>query len=256
MIGAIVPQAQAAIASANIVKNILAGLVPSVAGLDALTVLSKDIGGFEFDYIGEERLEAATEITDHYTEDNLFIQDHRAVRPTILVARGFVAENVFTKSSVVGSILALSSALATVQPYIGQYAPGTAAKMAGAVDQVDQIVNQLTKITNIATSVQKLIGTSLGTVAQRSYNSLEAIRQREIAVAVVTPFKTFPSMLIENLIMVSPEDSRGWTDIVVRLKEIRVAPSLTATAQDNARGSQVQTNNGIQSAVLSGAQVA
>lgn len=246
MIGAIIPQAQAAIASASIIKNILAGLVPKVTGIDALTILNKDVDGFEFDYIGEERLEAGVEVTDHYTEDNLFIQDHRAIKPTILVARGFAAETVFTRTSVVGSILALSSALATVQPYIGQYAPGTTAKMANAVDQVDQIINQLAKISTFYKSVSKLVGASLGTKIQLAYAHLEATRQSEQVVAVVTPFKTFPSMLIENLVMVSPEDTRGWADIVVRLKEIRVAPSLVSVAQDNARapGSSVAAANG------------
>lgn len=65
MIGTIVPQVQAAVSSANIVKNILAGLVPSVAGLSAVEQLSKDVGGFQFDYIGEERIEAGAEITTH-----------------------------------------------------------------------------------------------------------------------------------------------------------------------------------------------
>jgi len=252
VITTLVPQVQAAASSANIVKNILAGLVPSASGLDAISILAKDIGGFEFDYIGEERLEAGAEITTHYTEDNMFMQDHRAVKPTVLVMRGFVAETSFKRSGLVGSILALSSALATVQPYIGRYSPGTSAKMQAAVTQTDQIVNQLSQIAGIGGSILKLVGVLNTTKVQQAYNKLDALRNSGIPFAVVTPWATFgaiPSnghgpMMIENLVMVSPDETRGLADIIVRLVEIRTAPSLLPVTQDNARGSQIPTTNG------------
>lgn len=252
MIATIIPQVQAAVSSANIVKNILAGLVPSVAGLSAVERLAKDIGGFQFDYIGEERIEAGAEITTHYSEDNLFMQDHRAIKPTVIIMRGFVAETVFNKRSIVASILSLSSALGTVQPYIGRYSPGTAAKMFDVVTQTDQIINQLAQIGSIGGSIVKLVGSFSQTRVRDAYNKLDALRQSEIPFAVVTPWATFgdnPSnghgpMMIENLVMVSPDETRGVADIVVRLVEIRTAPSLLPTTQDNARGSQLPTING------------
>lgn len=251
-IATIVPQAQAAIASANIVKNILAGLVPSASGLDAITLLAKDIGGFEFDYIGEERVEGGAEITTHYTEDNTFMQDHRSIKPTVIVMRGFTAETIFNRRSIVGSILSLTSALATVQPYIGKYSPGTAAKMAATVTQTDQIINQLAQISGIGGSILKLAGLNLTTRIRQAYDKLDALRNSGTPFAVVTPWATFgdlPSnghgpMMIENLVMVSPDETRGLADIVVRLVEIRTAPSLFPTTQDNARGSQLPTTNG------------
>lgn len=252
MITTLIPQVQAAVSSANIVKNILAGLVPSVAGLSAVEQLAKDIGGFQFDYIGEERLEGGAEITTHYSENNQFMQDHRAVKPTVLIARGFVAETTFNKRSLVGSILSLSSALAVVQPYVGRYSPGTSAKMQAAVTQTDQIVNQLAQIGNIGGSIVKLVGSFSQTKVRAAYDKLDALRNSEIPFAVVTPWATFgdnPSnghgpMMIENLVMVSPDETRGIADIVVRLVEIRTAPSLLPTTQDNARASQVPTING------------
>lgn len=252
MITTLVPQVQAAASSANIVKNILAGLVPSVAGLSAIEQLAKDIGGFQFDYIGEERIEAGSEITTHYSEDNLFMQDHRALKPKIYIARGFVAETTFNKRSIVGSILSLSTALGTLQPYIGSYSRGTSAKMQAAVTQTDQIVNQLAQIGNIGASIVKLVGSFQQTKVRAAFDKLSALRDSEIPFAVVTPFTTFgdqPSngnfpMMIENLVLVSPEETRGLADIIVRLVEIRTAPSLLPVAQDNARGSQVPTING------------
>lgn len=252
MITTLIPQVQAAASSANIVKNILAGLVPSVAGLSAVEQLAKDIGGFQFDYLGEERIEAGAEITTHFSEDNLFMQDHRALKPKIYIARGFVAETTFNKRSIIGSVLALSSALGTLQPYIGRYSRGTSAKMQAAVTQTDQIVNQLAAIGNIGGSIVKLVGSFSQTRVRAAYDKLTALRDSDIPFAVVTPFTTFgdnPSngnfpMMIENVIFVSPDETRSWADIIVRLVEVRTAPSLLATTQDNARASQVPTING------------
>lgn len=255
----IVPQFQAAASSANIVKNILAGLVPNVAGLSAVEQLAKDIGGFEFDYIGEERVEAGTEITTHYSENNVFMQDHKAIKPIVITMRGFVAETTFNKRSIVGSILSLSSALGALQPYIGAYSRGTSAKMQAAVTQTDQIVNQLAQIGNIGGSIVKLVGSFQQSKIREAYDKLNALRMAEIPFAVVTPWATFGDnngndlngvslngpMFIENLVMVSPEETRGLADIIVRLVEIRTVNSLLPLSQDNARGSQVRTNNGI-----------
>ncbi|MES2155464.1 MAG: hypothetical protein V4510_10050 [bacterium] len=254
----LIPRVQGAVASASIVKNILAGLVPRIAGLDAITILAKDIGGFEFDYIGEERLEAGAEITTHYSEDNIFFQDHRALKPVVIVMRGFVSETSFKRTSIINSIRALSSALAPVQPYIGQYSKGTAVKLQEAVTQTDKIINQLAQIASIGGSVVKLIGFFSKTKVQQAYDKLNALRQSGIPFAVVTPWATFGGnngidldgnrlngpMFIESLVMVSPDETRGWADIIVRLVEIRTAPSLVAASQDNARGSQLPTHNG------------
>ena len=256
---AIIPTAiggvQAAVSSATIIKNILAGLVPSASGLDAITVLAKDIGGFEFDYIGEERLEAGVEITKHFTESNQFMQDHRAVQPTVIIMRGFKAEVTVNKSATLPLLTALASSLAPITPYLGKYSPGTAAKMNAAITQTDQILNQLAQISTIGGSIAKLVGLIPQTTqVQQAYNKLDALRNSGTAFAVVTPWATFGDitvpasphgpMMIESLVMVSPEDTRGWADIIVRLVEIRVAPSLVVSSLDNSRGSQIPAYNG------------
>lgn len=262
-IATIVPQVQATAASASIIKNILAGLVPPVTALDAITLINKDIGGFEFDYIGEEKISAGAEITDHYAEDNTFMQDHKSVKPTILIVRGFVAQTVFKTTSLVSIIKALSSALTPVTPYIGTYSPGTAAAMVAAISQTDQIINQLQQIVGLGNTITKLVGSSGITKIQAAYNTLDALRNQAIPFAVVTPWAVFGDpdndhgpMMIESLDMTSPEETRGWADITVRLKEIRVAPSLLPVTLDNARGSQIPTQAGSASATSSSAAIA
>jgi hypothetical protein len=256
----IIPQAQAAVVSAGIVKNVLAGLTNrfNKSGLQAI---NKDISGFEFDYLGDEDLDASNEITKHYTESNVFMQDHRAVGPTVLTFRGFVAETTFNKSGIVGSVLGLSAALSALTPYLGQYAPGATSKMADAVNKSDQVIEQLAQIASVGGSLLKIANAGnfgLSRV-QKAYDQLETLRRQEAPFIVVTPWAVYgdPSfmnidgtpyhgpMMIESLRLRSPEETRSWADIVVRLVEIRTAPSLQPETMDNARGSQLPAYNGV-----------
>lgn len=252
--------AQAAVSSAAVVKNILAGLSPSITGLDAIAALNKDIGGFQFDYIGEQTLVGATDITDHYSEDNTFMQDHKAIKPTMISMRGFVSEVVFNKSALLPVLAALTSALAPVTPYIGLYSRGAAQKMTQAISQTEQIINQIQQIMNIGGSISKLFGLSPTSKVQQAYDTLEALRRQGTAFTVVTPWAVFGDptavpyrgqMMIERVTMIDPEETRTWNDILVSMKEIRVAPSLISTTLDNARASQVPTYNGLLTRPLS-----
>jgi hypothetical protein len=260
MIGTIIPQVQAVAASASIVKNILAGLLPPASGMDALARINKDISGFKFDYIGEESVEAGTDITDHYAEDNTFMQDHRALKPTFISMRGFVSEVAFNKQEALAQFITLTSALATVTPYLGTYAPGTAAKMASIVNQTDQIIGQLTQAYKVYQNISSLFGAPPIPRVRQAYNKLDELRRRGIPFVVVTPWAVFGDtstpnhgpMFIESLRMTSPDENRGWADIIVRMKEIRVAPSLDATRQENARSANsLATQNGVTMSRLS-----
>jgi hypothetical protein len=127
--------------------------------------------------------------------------------------------------------------------------------MANAINQTDQILNQLAQISTIGGSIAKLIGfIPQTTQVQQAYNKLDALRNSGTAFAVVTPWATFGDitvpasphgpMMIESMQLVSPEDTRSWADIIVRLVEIREAPSLVVSTLDNSRGSQLPAYNG------------
>lgn len=248
--------AQGAVSTASQMANLLAGFKPKVSGFDIISDLAKDIGSFAFDYIGEERIEAGTEITDHYTEKNAFMQDHCAVKPSIVTMRGFISESAFNKATLLPFLTAAVSALTPVTPYIGKYAPGAAAKMVNAQDQALQIINQLAQIQGLAGGVNKLIKSAQGLAGapskiQTAYDVLDSLRTSGTTFAVVTPWATFGGknlrhgpMMIESLVMISPDDTRTWTDIVVRLKEIRFVPSLATVQQANARVNGTPVNVG------------
>ena len=51
-----------------------------------------EVSGFLFDVKGRDELTLASNITDHYVENNSAIQDHIALKPITIRLNGFVGE--------------------------------------------------------------------------------------------------------------------------------------------------------------------
>jgi hypothetical protein len=248
MIGALIPQAQAAVSAAAAAKNISAGLASYFnQEKSTRTLLAKDIGGFEFSYIGEERVEAETEITDHYTENNTFIQDHAALRPQIVTCRGFVAELSQTARAAQGlfGLGVLPSVLGPILPYVGQYRPGAAAVVANVANVAMTVDQQLNQAAAVGKSVMKLFGAQAQTKIQEAFDRLDSLRRQQYTFDVVTPFATFSGMLIQRITLISPEQTRGWADITVTLKEIRYVPTESGPNFANGRLDQTLRQLGV-----------
>jgi hypothetical protein len=258
VIGTIVPKAQAVVASAAAAKNLIAGLtglkslVNKSLGLNVFEILAADIGGFEFDYIGEQNLQAGADATEHYTADNFFIQDHVTLKPVTLVCKGFVGELSQTRSSSFGlfGLGALQAALLPVTPYINQYSPGTGAKMNRALTKTNSVLNKLGKIMNLAGSIAKLVAPKFfPTKIQQAYRKLKELRDNKIPIMVKQPYdrasvEPFRDMLITNVQIVSPEDSRGITDVTVTLTEIRFARTPISPSNSRVSGGDSKSNQG------------
>ena len=246
MIGTIVPvvanSAQAAASTAAAVANAVRLFSSMTASslLNPWATATKDIGGFTFDYIGEQSVEAKSDITDHYTEDNNFYNDHIALKPQRLVCRGFVSDIKQTRLQAVGLIGSLTAVLSPVQPYLTKYAPGTAGKMGSVLNVASSIERQVSSAVSAGAGLVKIIAPGLfPSSCQAAYTKLMGLRGG--AWMVVTPFKTFgkspePGFAIEDIRLVSPDghgasftNPMGWTDVTVTLKEIRLASTIPAT---------------------------
>lgn len=247
MIGAIIPQAQAAVASAAIIKNLLAGILPKKNGKAMLAFLAKDIGGWEFDYISDERVDVNSEITDHFTEENIYVQDHVAMKPIKLTMHGFVGDLAVTRKGLIATLSRLtgqvSSALAVVQPYVGKYSKGTASTMGKAVTETQSALNKIGKVMDMVSTISKLAPGIFPTKCEKAYKELKGKRDAGFVFTVVTPFELFTDMLIETLSLTSPDNTRGWTDITVTMKQIRFTRTLEF-GKNNARGTDSPTKTG------------
>lgn len=190
------------------------------------------IGGFLFDYEGEEAIDLHSDITDHYTEDNTAIQDHVARNPTHLMLRGFIAEQVYKPNNgILGAINSIQNRLTTVPAYLGKYTPGSLATIQRAVTQTSNVANQINQAIARVKNVVGLFGNSSPgqTQQQIAFNKLSALWETNQLMIVETPFGIFGNMAIENLAFVQSDETRGWSDITVKLKAMRFASTQTAS---------------------------
>ena len=192
---------------------------------------AEGISGFVFDVPGSENITLATDVTDHFTEDNSFVQDHVTNKPITLQLTGFVGELFYERPrGVAGAVANVQNRLETVEAYLGDYTPA-------AVQQTQAVIGQAqTAISAINQNIQRLqnvVGLFEGegpeeTRQQRAYRDLFALREQRTVVTVQTPFAYFDSMIITNISFNQPEDSMDIADIAVDLKEFRTAEVRTA----------------------------
>lgn len=214
---------------------------------------AKGIHGFVFDYEGEASLSFMSEITDHYTEENQAFQDHAAHKPLRITLEGFVGELVQAPSAgVLGAIQTFQSSLTQLPAILGKYTPGVTQTLAAAATKATDVVNQ---IDNAVNRVQNLIGlfglSSPGPTKQsQAFLKLWSDWFSSVVFGVVTPYGYLDNMIIENVSIIQPKDTKDFSDFSVTLKEIRVVDqspsdggSTSATAAANGAG-----RNGVQMA--------
>lgn len=220
---------------------------------------AKGLTGFIFDYEGETVVHHQSEITDHYTEQNTFINDHAAQKPARITLRGFVGELVDNPNvGVLGAINTLQSKLTTLPAILGKYTPAVVQKIAAETTKATNVVN---KVDNAISRAQNIVGLILGstpaaTKQQKAYQQLYCLWQANAVFTLDTPFNYFKSVIIESMTFVQDETTKQWSEISVTVKEVRftgvvpagpgLSPQLAAQeiAGRAAKQRQAQTNQG------------
>jgi len=220
---------------------------------------AKGLAGFVFDYEGDTQLVMQSEITDHYTEQNTFINDNAAQKPQRITLRGFVAELVSNPNTgVLGVINTLQGKLTTLDAITGKYTPSVVQKIQAGLTSATNVVN---KVDNVISRAQNAIGLFTGastapTKQQLAYQQLYALWANNTVFTLDTPFGYFRSVMIEHMMFIQDETTTDWSEISVTVKEVRftgsvvqgpgLSPQLAAQTQmgRSAQQSQAQTNNG------------
>jgi hypothetical protein len=187
---------------------------------------AEGIGGFVFDIPDNESVQLQSDITDHYTESNSFLNDHIVRKPIILTLSGFVGELVYrSPAGVEGAVQELNNRLETVEAYAGDLTPG-GVQIAGRV--LGQAQSAISAINQTLDKTENVIGLFDGEVAgltlqQKAYNSLFSLWKEYSIVTVQTPWQFFRSMAIQSVSFTQNAESKEITDISVTLKEMRIA---------------------------------
>jgi len=208
---------------------------------------AEGIGGFVFDVPDTESLSLASDITDHFTESNSFLNDHIVRKPIILTLTGFIGELVFrAPAGILGAVQELDNRLETVEAYAGDLTPGavqTAQRVIGQAQATISAINQtLDKVENV---VGLFDGEEAGlTLQQKAYNALFSLWKEYSIVTVQTPWQFFRSMAIQSVSFTQNAESQEITDISVTLKEMRIADNKTVDFDQDQFPPPVQIQEG------------
>lgn len=186
---------------------------------------SVGISGFLFDVPDQDSIRVNWDITDHYTENNSFLNDHRVKQPIIITLTGFVGELVFrAPEGVEGAIQEISNRLESVEAYLGDSTPGAIQDIQGAIQQAQSTASAINQTLD---RVQNVIGFFEGegpeeTAQQRAFRELNALGEQTI-LSVQTPWDFFDDMTIQSIGISQEGNTNDISDISVTLKQLRIS---------------------------------
>ena len=197
---------------------------------------TKGISGFLFDVPDTENISLSSDITDHFTESNSFLNDHITHKPITITLSGFIGELVYrTASGVEGAIQEIDNKLGVVEAYAGDLTPGFVQKTKEVLGQTQQAISFInTQLDRVQNVVGFFDGESIEQTKQaKAYQELKALWQTKGLVTVQTPWEYFDSMIIKSISFTQNADSKEITDISITLKEMRFAETKVVNFDNN-----------------------
>lgn len=194
------------------------------------------ISGFIFDVPDSESVTLTSEITDHWTEDNSFLNDHIVRKPIMITLSGLIGELVFRKpDGVAGTVQELNNRLESVEAYAGDFTPGAVQTAQRAVQQAQSAISAINQTLD---KVQNVVGFFEGegqeeTFQQKAFNNLYALWKSAEFVTVQTPWRYFDDMIIQSITFAQDAETETVSDIQVTLKQIRVAQVQITSYDEN-----------------------
>jgi len=208
---------------------------------------------FFFHITAEESVNLASDVTDHYVEDNTSIQDHVALRPETITLTGYIGELNDVTPPGLGLLRAAADKLSSLGPFV----PALSYAAIVAYNNAAQIYATAITAKNAVSSVFDGIGASSITGGKAQTKQAEAFTKfytywtKRQTFQVQTPWAVFPDMIITNLKITQGEDTRMISDFEITFKRLRYAKTITSKkvkqASDRAAaGAAEEVNHGEQ----------
>ena len=224
-------QAQAANDAINFGQTIVA---PS---LKSETMIGGEAGfpalGFVFDYCGDVKAELDTDITDHFTESAIFIQDHAILKPRMVTLRGFVGELVARPPVGLNALFnTLTGGLTAVDSYLGKNTRGATAKLQKAANFAQTTTAKLNAIAAKGNRILNILGKNVAKSKQAiAWQKLEEFWALRMPMRIFTPTRQYENMMVKSVVWTNPESTKFWSEIIVTMKEIRIAETVYFKSQ-------------------------
>ena len=211
------------------------------------------LAGFLLDLVEEDGSELESDITDNYTEGNIAIQDHIALRPEVVTVSGQTAE-------LVKSVPYTAETVQVEDPL--PLIPGQGPEFSPGVEEYhEQFAKTQAQQKASVVSSQSLYGFYLDHLPQPPAQTKQSLVYgyfyqlwlgRQLF-SVETPWGFFTNMAIQSLAAKQGSTTRMVSDFRVTFKKIRVAKSLAIQAGQLAGRSMAQ-DAGVSESGFSGLQ--
>ena len=200
------------------------------------------VNGFLFDILDDEEISLDSEITDSWTELNVSIQDHIALRPVKFTLRGFIGELNDIFDIQINNLLTVPITLLPIAALTPQW--NTQDNQ--AYTAINTVNTQAQVAVNQITSIASIVGQLTGALTrqQQAYNIFYNFWQNRILCTVQTPYGLLTNMAIESIRALQRGTSKFASDFSVTFKQInQVGTSVTATTGNpNPNGSATQSS--------------
>lgn len=211
---------------------------------------------FVFDIKKEYKFNLSSDITDHYVEDNVAIQDHIGLKPVILEVTGsigevdlasrttkFKSQNENRIANEIGMNNEKGNIFNSIDSYLG--------RMGSLTSFAPNIVNQALDVYNSAKfgydTVSKMINLDKQDKVNSGFGYIEDYDEETIKITkqfnfidwfktqwqnrasftIVTPYGVFSDMYIMDLSASQPENTRYVTNLNIKFKQIRKAKIIS-----------------------------
>jgi len=195
----------------------------------------KGISGFLFDIEDNDSIRLDWDITDHYTESNSFLNDHKVKKPIIITLTGFIGELVYESAQgVEGAVQEISNRLETVDAYLGDSTPGAVQEAQRVLQQAQSAISAINQTLDKA---QSIIGFFDGdgpeiSAQQKAFRQLSSLGD-EVLLSVQTPWKFYGDMTIQSIAFSQDGTTNNISDISVTLKQLRISETKTVDFDKN-----------------------
>lgn len=186
---------------------------------------------FLFNYEGEQSVELANEITDHYVEDNTAIQDQIALKPVIIKTQGYVGE----LNDIAPPLLAPAKIVRDKLTTVGAYLPSISVTAQLVYNQAFQAYQVAQLAIGSAVSAWNTVagsGAPIQNKQQMAFQKFAGYRDKRVLFTVQTPWAVYQNMAILTLIAHQDADTRVITDFQITFKKVNFVTSNTAAAQN------------------------
>lgn len=219
--------------------------------------------GFIFDITKDETVELDSDITDHYVENGIAVQDHIALAPERVTVSGLVGEYKNVVENHPNALQKITRKLTTLQSYLPAisdaaqtaydiYERGTEGftSWEGITDTASDIGNLWKDYRNINIPANE---------QQRAFLYFEALRNSRVTFTIQTPFRYYTDMAIERIAIRQSGATRDESEFEVSFKKIRYVSTeiadLSAEGQRQGRNEnqwQAITKKGVSKGIETG----